>query len=163
MGKTIDNDNGNGKPKHPGGRPVEWTEERALALVEDMEKWFNEHEDAIAIKEYTSTHGINPQKTSELKYPEFQERFKLLNDLLECRINKLGMVARNPAYPIFLQKNHHGYTDRQDIHSTGNITVNHQAGINAAWLEYTKQQAKLASDDPNKVLPDRVEEDNTSE
>ena len=134
---------------HNGGRPLEWTEEKAMSLMTDMESWYySKHLDHFTLLDYCTENRVNQQRISDLadRFPAFLDRLKNIKDLLTCRINRLGMVARNPAYPIFLQKNLSGYTDRQDINQVMTINVHHTESLSSAWAD--RQRLLSGNADP---------------
>jgi hypothetical protein len=116
------------KPKHPGGRPVEWTEERAMRLAADLENWMMADEDEnIFFQEYLAKAKINNQVISELssKFPKFSETIKGLKRIQEFRINRMALKQKvNPVMAIFLLKNLHGYADKQEV-KTENVNYNY--------------------------------------
>lgn len=118
------------KNKRPAHRPVEWTEEAAMALASALEAWMEEDEEHIFFQEYLAKHRIRNATIANLssKYPEFQKIIKDLKVIQEYRINRLALKQKiNPVMAIFLLKNHHGYTDKQEI-KTENLNYNYDPG-----------------------------------
>lgn len=107
------------KPKRqakPLGRPVEYTLEyvraEAAALLEFLAT--EENADKLFLEDFIMTRSYAPQRWSEWrkKYAddaEFIEMTARATMILELRLKYAGLNARNPAMPIFLLANNHGY------------------------------------------------------
>lgn len=121
-----------GKPrdgsKNPGGsgRPVEWTEERILALADDLETWSQGHT-ALYLESFCAQHRTYPQKLSELaeRSERFSEALKVAK--AACAAHQAEATAAGeipPAFGIFGLKQH-GWRDKseQDINLRGGITI----------------------------------------
>jgi hypothetical protein len=116
-----------GKPKdgskNPGGRPVEWTDERIEELAESLWIWCQEHT-ACYLETFCAQQRTYPQKLSELatRSPKFSEALKVAK--ASCASHLAEATAGGevpPAFGIFALKQH-GWKDRQEVEHTGEIT-----------------------------------------
>lgn len=122
------------------GRPVEWTEERAIELGNGLIAWMNEKDTNIFYKDYIRlNYNYSPQLISELsnKYKSFSELIKNAKSIQETKLCKQALFSTeivksqytvstetksrilekktntktNPIGAIFLLKTKHGYTE----------------------------------------------------
>jgi hypothetical protein len=145
-------DNGNSKKlaktgKKPGP-PKLWTESKAMQLARDMVNYYEKNSHPVCLADFCSARGLYVQKISELanEFPRFSEHLKRIKSVLESRIVDRGMVARNPVFPIFMLKNHHGYKDQHDLNVSGQVVHEHVANINRAWQERIESSSQAVQD-----------------
>lgn len=113
-----------GKPrdgsKNPGGRPVEWTEDRILELAAALEKWSQAHTSCY-LETFCATHRTYPQRLSEFaeKNPKFAEALKVAK--ASCAAHLAEATAGGempPAFGIFALKQH-GWRDKHEVEHSG--------------------------------------------
>lgn len=124
--------------KKEGGQPgntnaLKWTEEKALQVAEELLVWLAEkpkfHFDEkgnpqkllqanIFFRYFLAQKDLDQDLIAYLmeKYKSFAEKIKKAKFLQETKLGELSVTGfLNPAMSIFMLKNHHAYTDRQDI------------------------------------------------
>ena len=86
------------------------TEEERPFLFISFASWMGIHADTIT--RYATD------------FPEFSGTIKKIKQLAEIGLIEGGMMGRyNPAMTIFLAKNNHGYTDKQEIDMKAEQTI----------------------------------------
>jgi len=78
-------------------------------------------------KQY-SRHQFNKWQEKYSGIPSIQERLKKIEEMLESHLITAGMT-RNPAFPIFLLKNHYGYQDKREVTTDNNYSFTVSRGL----------------------------------
>lgn len=117
---------GGGQPNNKNAE--KWTEEKAVALGEDLIEWLLEKDENgndkqnIFYKEFLVMEknlyaGVIDYLTD--KFESFSNLIKRANEIQELKLNKLGVQNKlNPTMTIFCLKNHHHYKDRTQVDNT---------------------------------------------
>ena len=113
----------------PDGRPVEWTEERAVKLGKNMVEWMKNPEN-VFIEVYLISYGLYHGLTRDLcnKYQHFSHLYKQCMKIQEYRINS-AHTMNNPMYAKFFMTNHHDYKDKV----TTELDDNQSSNALKAW------------------------------
>jgi len=117
-----------GKPldgsKNPGGRPLEWTDERIEAMADEMLEWVDDPK-AYYLESFCKRTRTYPQKLSEFaaKNEKFSEALRITK--AGCAAN-MGEAAADgrvpPAIGVFGLKQH-GHTDKQEVEAGPNLAA----------------------------------------
>ena len=123
----------------PGNKNAEkWTEERAVALGEELIVWLkplmengkDKHAANIFINDFLTIHkGVYKDLVDYLsdKFTSFSELKKRAFEIQETKLIKFGTANKlNPTMTIFVLKNKHGYSDRykHEINPTMPFNIN---------------------------------------
>jgi hypothetical protein len=115
------------KGKRPGGKPgnknaEKWTEEKALDLAKDLFRWMDNNEFHLFFNEFLVVEkGLDDSTIEYLqnKFKSFSEQIKKAKRKQEFKILNGGLDGRfNAAITCFSLKNHHKYTDKQEVDLT---------------------------------------------
>lgn len=119
------------KEPKKNGRPVKWTEQKAMELADELMTWLLASDSNIFFERFLyEQKQLYPQLISELgeKYEKFSEAIKRAKAIQEHKIADLAIKGiTNPTMSIFLLKNNFGYKDKheQNIdHTTGGNPIN---------------------------------------
>lgn len=109
------------------GPKATWTDEKIMEIGHGLIAWFKEEKNRVFMQGYLAEHGIHRQRISEWssKFAEFSELMAEAKMIQEARLLELGSTQKlNPVFAIFALKNHHGYTDKQEI-KTESVNYNY--------------------------------------
>lgn len=118
--------------KHPDktniGRPVEWTEEKAIELANELLDWMLEEENVYFEKFLVVNKRLYPELIADLssKYPMFSQSVKRARKIQEMKLAQLLLNMKgNPGGVIFALKNNgHNWTDKRETKSE-NVNYNY--------------------------------------
>jgi hypothetical protein len=117
------------RPQH---RPVEWTEDKAIALGKSMQAWMKE-ENNIFIDQYLIEHDLYDKLIVDLRnrYTSFSSIYKKCKKIQEYKLVNNGLKREfDPNFDKFILKNHHNYRDNENNLQV-NIINNHDIAQNA--------------------------------
>lgn len=77
-----------------------------------------------------SNHQFKNWRTRYDTVPKIQELSKKIEEVIESNLIYKGMSA-NPAFPIFLLKNHYNYQDKREVATDHNYTFTVSRGLPA--------------------------------
>ena len=114
------------------GRPLKWTEEASMELIDKLFAWMEEDEENVFFIRFLQKHGCYDELIRELsdRYPAFSLAIKKAKKLQEQKLLYLGSKGKfNPVFTMFNLKCNHGYQDTQVIkqettHIDGNTDLN---------------------------------------
>ena len=115
------------------GRPLKWTEEAAMQLIDEFHVWIDESDDNIYVQDFfLMKNDVCKSSINELsnRYPAFSNAYKKAKEKQEMKLLKLGGKGKlNPVFTMFNLKCNHGYQDTQVIkqettHIDGNTDLN---------------------------------------
>ena len=126
---------GSGGGGQPGNKNAEkWSEEKALKVADDLIEWLKEpieyeylgqnsntrviKKANLYFKYFLAQEGFYDELIDHLseKYKSFSKKIKKAKSIQEGKIAELSMSGMiNPTMSIFMLKNHHGYSDKQDL------------------------------------------------
>ncbi len=135
----------------------EWTERKAMDLIRDMEAYYEANQGRFLLIDYLGEKKVNKNVPIKLRnrFPAFAEEFAHLRTRLESRICQFGTQMRNPAFVVFLAKNHYDYVDKQEISQNTTITLDYGSNILGAWNDRLKS-VSLPSLSPKTAIPPRT-------
>ncbi len=122
------------------GRPIEWTEERALKLIDDLIEWLKTPDlENLYIKKFLFEQDqVDPTVISYLnkKYKSFEKKYDLAKEIQESKIVTASLNSRiNSTMSVFFLKNKHNWKDKQDIELSGDATFRVVFGSDASKEE----------------------------
>lgn len=117
-----------GKPKdgskNPGGRPVEWTEERIDALADDLDTWSRNH-DALFLSTWLGENDLywDLLPTLRKRSDKFSETEKKARVRLESHLAQAGAIGEiDKAITCFaLKQGPNGWTDKREVGHSGGV------------------------------------------
>ena len=132
--------------KNKGGRPKIYKSE---VIAENLEKYVEESNDPI-IEEFCYLNKI----CKETIYRHAKECERLANAIKRCHIKQEVLTVRkaeageiNATFAIFkLKQKRFGWTDKQEIETSGETTVNNRVDLTAISTEDLKKMLGDGSD-----------------
>ena len=138
------------------GRPIKWTEEKAMELANELIDWMKSNDNNIFFEQFlVEDKDRNPQIVSELssKFKSFSEVIKKAKQIQEYRVANMGLMPKettnssidelnkeissqkhNSAFCMFFLKAHYGWLEEEK-------RLNHE--IKLQELEIKKQMMEL--------------------
>jgi hypothetical protein len=101
--------------KRKQGRPVKWTEDKAIELANELIEWLKEDENIWFERFLYEVRGLYPQIISEMgeKYNSFSEAIKRAKKIQESKIVDYAFKNDiNTTMAIFVLKNTYNWTDK---------------------------------------------------
>lgn len=119
-----------GKPKdgskNPGGRPVEWTEERIAQLADSLDKWSREHT-ALFMASWLAQEGLYWDLVPIFcqRSEKFSEANKRARTRLEAHLAEGAITGElEKTLSIFaLKQGENGWKDKQDVNHSGALAL----------------------------------------
>jgi hypothetical protein len=107
-------------------RPIEYTEERIMELLEILNKYIDENEIPM-VSEFCYKNNIS--RDTFYRIPQFSDTKKKLKEKQESQLAKAGLTNKvNVTMAIFMLKNNHGWTDRHElVNKNINMTIDNMS------------------------------------
>lgn len=164
-GKTIHKMNNNrsftseqlSKWGSTGGRPLEWTDERLVALGNELLEWLStegEPGENIFFNEFLVKKGLYKDMIGDLvdRNKAFAEIIKVAKQIQEFKLAKGGLTGKHrDAMSIFLLKNYHQMADKVESQVTNNNTP---VVIQLQLPEVEPQPKQIEA---NEILPEALD------
>lgn len=150
----------------PGGRPEEWTEDRACTFANELVHWMSKDENIFWERFVVIEKGMDPttlsylqRKFREKKYDEskpidrekvkkrdeFFKAIKRAEKIQELKLADKAMDNRSVGGAVFLLKNKHGYADKQEVkQETRQINVDASSLASKSMEELLALQEELS-------------------
>ena len=112
--------------KHPGGRPVTWTNKKIV----DVKRQIDEYTEKTAlpiVAEFCYTYDIRKQRLYERE--EFSDSLKRLIEKKEAQLEKLALSGKAPPAMCIFSLKQLGWRDRHDFEVNANIKTDDQFRI----------------------------------
>jgi len=115
------------KKKQKIGRPrIFKNPETMMEKALEYQKICLENDRPFLFIGFSSWMGIHNTTVSEYaKFPEFTETVGLIQQLAEVGLIEGGLTGKyNATFSMFMAKNKHGYSDKQEISHSGDNLIN---------------------------------------
>ena len=106
----------------PGGRPVEWTDERKAALLAAFLAYIEESDIPI-IAEFAYKNGIHKQRLYE--FSEFADAIKLCTTKKEAALETMGLSRDIDTTMAIFSLKQLGWRDKQEIEVDASLEIKH--------------------------------------
>jgi hypothetical protein len=123
------------------GRPIKWTEQKAMELANELIEWMKSSDNNIFFERFlVENKEQSPQIVSELskKFKSFSEAIKRARKIQEYKIIDMGTMRSNSTFAMFLLKSNHGYIEEYQK-QTKEMKIQ-ELELKKQMLEITKKQ-----------------------
>ena len=113
--------------KHPGGRPSKYDPSYPDKLLQFFRDRAGE-QTLVMLLDFAESIGVTYDCLDDWQrvHPKFFHAVKNVMRFQEMQLAREGLAGHwNPAMSIFLLKNNHGYRDRHDIESHGELSISY--------------------------------------
>lgn len=104
----------------PRTTKYKYTEQFVSKELDSMLELLTAHEQIQSKAQLFTYKEYSPSKFSMWRHKystskRIDEKLKKIENILEARLINHGLTARNPAFVIFMLKNHYGYQDKREV------------------------------------------------
>lgn len=102
--------------KHPGGRPIEYTDERLSSLAKEMLVWFKKKKNWW-LKDFAIKNNLCWRSLLQMAehHQELSDAIELCKEIQESKLVRKGYQAYADRHTAFIMKNICGWRDVQDM------------------------------------------------